>query len=201
MIFGYPLLNNGYPKSTWFMDIQKSIYGYPKIDLWISKIQLDFWISIIRFSVSNIQPYLWISKIDSQTRRLANLQTHKLADSQTRKLATRSSHITHTRAMGVWVMCELRVSELAVYFPSLKNCEQRELVIWANSTVKPQNDKSNKMTMHIQRWLNSIGASSLRRSLIRRFNITREKKWILSYSYSSKWWLVRLHSCAGYAES
>ena len=31
-------------------------------------------------------------------------------------------------AMGVWVMCELRVNELAVYFPSLKNYEQRDRI-------------------------------------------------------------------------
>ena len=49
-------------------------------------------------------------------------------------------------ALGVWVMCELRFSELAVYFPPLKNCEQRELDIWANSTIEQQNDKTNKMT-------------------------------------------------------
>ena len=51
--------------SLGFKDIQKSIYGYPKIDLWISKIQLDFWIHnsifgypLFDFWISNIQPYL-----------------------------------------------------------------------------------------------------------------------------------------------
>ena len=29
------------------MDIQKSNYGYPKIDFWISENVADFWISII----------------------------------------------------------------------------------------------------------------------------------------------------------
>ena len=32
-----------------FFDIQKSIYGYPKIHFWISKYHAEFWISIIRF--------------------------------------------------------------------------------------------------------------------------------------------------------
>ena len=33
-----------------FLDIQKCIYGYPKIHFWISKNHAEFWISIIRFS-------------------------------------------------------------------------------------------------------------------------------------------------------
>ena len=32
-----------------FLDIQKSIYGYPKIHFLISKNHAEFWISIIRF--------------------------------------------------------------------------------------------------------------------------------------------------------
>ena len=32
-----------------FMDIHKSIYGYPKIHFCISKNHAEFWISIIRF--------------------------------------------------------------------------------------------------------------------------------------------------------
>ena len=34
---------------TVFQDIQKSIYGYPKIHFWIAKNHSEFWISIIRF--------------------------------------------------------------------------------------------------------------------------------------------------------
>ena len=32
-----------------FLDIQKSIYGYPQIHFWIHKNHAEFWISIIRF--------------------------------------------------------------------------------------------------------------------------------------------------------
>ena len=34
-----------------FLDIQKSIYGYPKIHFWTSKNHAKFWISIIRISI------------------------------------------------------------------------------------------------------------------------------------------------------
>ena len=56
-------------KCSRFLDILKSNYGYPKSELWISKIQQDFWISKNGFL--DIQKYtdfwipkneLWISK-------------------------------------------------------------------------------------------------------------------------------------------
>ena len=61
--------------------------------------------------------------------------------------------------LGVWVMCELRVSDLAVYFPPLKNCEQRErhLSELDNRAAERQNKQND---MHVQRWLNSPDASS-----------------------------------------
>ena len=62
-------------------------------------------------------------------------------------------------ALGVWVMCELRVSELAVYFPRSKTVSKENLNLSEldNRAAERQN---KKIDMHVQRWLNSPDASS-----------------------------------------
>ena len=62
--------------------------------------------------------------------------------------------------MGVWVMCELQISELAVYFPPTQK-------LWAKRTRhlseldNPAAERQNKQNdMHVQRWLNSPDTSS-----------------------------------------
>ena len=53
--FGYPemycriSINQFLDIHNSFLDIQKYIYGYPKIHFWIPKNHAKFWISIIRF--------------------------------------------------------------------------------------------------------------------------------------------------------
>ena len=56
-------------KCSLFLDVLKSNYGYPKIELQISEIQQDFWISkngfldILKYTDFWISKYeLWISK-------------------------------------------------------------------------------------------------------------------------------------------
>ena len=54
----------GYPQVSRILDTQKWILGHPRIELWISNIQHDFWISINVFKA--------IQKLD----QLANLHFH-----------------------------------------------------------------------------------------------------------------------------
>ena len=79
-IFGYPKMNNGYPKmhpdfwisinqffghpkSSWILDINNSIYGYPNMNYGYPKIHPDYWISINQFLDIQKSVEYWISII------------------------------------------------------------------------------------------------------------------------------------------
>ena len=79
-IFGYPKMNNGYPKmhpefldihksifgypkSSWILDINNSIYGYPNMNYGYPKIHPDYWISINQILDIQKSVEYWISII------------------------------------------------------------------------------------------------------------------------------------------
>ena len=147
MIFGYQLSNNGYPKIN-------LIYGYPKIDLWISKTRFldkynsifgyplfDFWISIIRFL--DIQYSALFMNIQN---RLANLQTHKLADSQTRN--SQLAHYPHSCNGGLGNMraASQRTHSLLSFAQKLWAKRTRHLSELDNRAAERQNKQND---MHV----------------------------------------------------
>ena len=59
-----------YPKISWLLDIHSSIFGYPKMNNGYPKIHPDFWISINQFLDIQKAVEYWISII-----RFMDIQT------------------------------------------------------------------------------------------------------------------------------